>query len=126
MTWSMEEDHLVSMLALMGETFSTSMLACSELRNIYFNQDGKFVPRTKVAYPEAKLKNVATINILGIYQAITRYANLSLKDSKAAAEFIAACLHLDPSEQPSASDLMDHAWLEGADWCQDYRKPPSE
>lgn len=43
-TWSMEDDHLASMLALTGETFSTSMLAHSKLRDNFLNEEGKFSP----------------------------------------------------------------------------------
>lgn len=42
-TWSAEEDHLAGMLRLTGETFNPSMLARSELRDKYFNEDGKAV-----------------------------------------------------------------------------------
>jgi hypothetical protein len=41
----MEEDHLASMLALTGETFNTSMLGRSKLRDNFFNQDREFTLR---------------------------------------------------------------------------------
>jgi serine/threonine-protein kinase SRPK3 len=111
-TWSIDDDHLAQMQALVGETFSPSMLAHSELRDNFFNQDGI-------------LKNVATRDVLGIHEAIISHVALPPQDSKLAAEFIAACLHLDPEKRPSATELVEHSWLVGADWCRDYRQPPS-
>jgi serine/threonine-protein kinase SRPK3 len=45
--------------------------------------------------------------------------NYGLPEAEAAsaADFIRACLHLDPEERSSASDLLDHPWLEMADMC---------
>jgi serine/threonine-protein kinase SRPK3 len=116
------------MLALSGETFGPSMLARSELRDNFFDQDGKFVSCTGIVfifigfYTEGKLKNIATSDVSGIYEVIS--SHLLLPDhSKPAAEFIAACLHLDPEQRPSASELVQHSWLKGAGWCSDYVQP---
>lgn len=129
MTWGIDDKHLAQMQALVGETFSPSMLARSELQDNFFNQDGKFISCTEIVvtyifYPEGKLKNVAPRDVVGIDEAISRAALLP-EDSKSAAEFITACLHLDPDERPSAAELVKHSWLVGADWCHDYRSPSS-
>jgi len=47
-TWSIDDDHLAQMQALVGETFSPSMLAHSELRDNFFNQDGEFNSCTEI------------------------------------------------------------------------------
>lgn len=65
-------------------------------------------------YPKGKLKNIVSLDSLGIHQAIANHVALPLEESQAAAEFISACLHLDPSQRLSASDLLHHPWLEGA------------
>jgi serine/threonine-protein kinase SRPK3 len=100
-TWSIDDDHLARMQELTGETLDTSILARSQLRDEFFDRDGK-------------LKNIPPLEVLGIHQAICNHVALPPEDSKAAAEFIAACLHLDSSRRPSASDLVHHPWLEGA------------
>jgi serine/threonine-protein kinase SRPK3 len=99
-TWSIKDDHLARMLELTGETFDASMLARSQLRDEFFDRDGN-------------LKNIPPLDVLGIQQAISIHVALPPEDSKAAAEFIAACLHLDSSRRPSANDLVHHPWLEG-------------
>jgi serine/threonine protein kinase len=63
------------------------------------------------------------IHKFGITSAISNYSALAADDVAPAAEFIAACLSLDPSSRPSASDLMHHSWVKDADWCRDYRRP---
>jgi len=42
---------------------------------------------------------------------------LAEADATAAGSFVRACLHLDPDERPSASDLCGHPWLENAYMC---------
>lgn len=74
-------------------------------------------------YNKGKLKVFNTVNVVGIHQAIINHVILLPEDYKPAAEFIAACLHLDPSQRPLARDLVRHPWLIGADWYQDYREP---
>jgi serine/threonine-protein kinase SRPK3 len=110
------------MLELTGETFNASMLARSQRRDELFDHDGKLVPHTvkfiifHLAFrPKDKLRNIVPLDSSGIHQAIASYVALPPEDSKATVEFIAACLHLDPSQRPSASDLVNHPWLEGAD-----------
>jgi serine/threonine-protein kinase SRPK3 len=60
---------------------------------------------------------------LSITKALSNYNVLPPDDIPPAAEFIAACLHLDPSQRPSARDLIRHPWVIGAKYCRDYRKP---
>ena len=75
-------------------------------------------------YIPGKLKRIDAVQQLGIKSAISNYNALAADDITPAAEFIAACLSLDPSSRPSASDLMRHPWVKDADWCRDYRRPP--
>jgi serine/threonine protein kinase len=77
----------------------------------------------KSFYLLGQLKRIDAIHKLGITSAISNYSALAADDVAPAAEFIAACLSLDPSSRPSASDLMHHPWVKDADWCRDYRRP---
>lgn len=74
-------------------------------------------------YPEGELKNIGAVSAFGIRKAINTQVVLPPDDAQSTAEFIAACWHLDPEQRSSASELVRHPWLKGADWCSDYRKP---
>ena len=56
--------------------------------------------------------------------AIARYNVLDADDVYNAADFIHACLHLDPEQRPSAVELIAHRWVCGADMLVDYRSAP--
>ena len=51
---------------------------------------------------------------------------LDASDVRNAAEFIRACLHLDPEQRPSAAALMAHQWVSGAYMLVDYRPVPEQ
>ncbi|THH21556.1 hypothetical protein EW146_g10 [Bondarzewia mesenterica] len=108
--FELEDDHLARMLELTGERFSQAMLARAELSQKYFDGDGNLL-RIKQLVPvgiEATLKDVSS---------------LADYDIPPAAEFIRACLCLDPDDRPSAEQLLRHQWMKGAEVCLDYRPP---
>jgi serine/threonine protein kinase len=63
----------------------------------------------------------ATVSSTTLEDAIARYNVLDADDARNAADFIRACLHLDPEQRPSAVELMAHRWVSGADMLVDYR-----
>jgi serine/threonine protein kinase len=95
-------------------SFSTMMVSIK-------NADDLFVLNN--FYLIGKLKRTDAVQKLGIKSAISNYDVLAEDDIASAAEFIAACLSLDPASRPSAHDLMYHPWVRDADWCRDYRSP---
>ncbi|THH11300.1 hypothetical protein EW146_g8092 [Bondarzewia mesenterica] len=108
--FDLEDDHLGRMLELTGERFPQAMLARAELSQKYFDDHGNLLRGRHLAPVgiEATLKDVS---------------NLADHDIPAAAEFIRACLHLDPDDRPTANQLLHHQWMNGANVCQDYRSP---
>lgn len=58
-------------------------------------------------------------------QAITNYGVMRADDVGPAANFIRACLRLDPEARPTANELLTHRWISGASVCRDYRAAPS-
>ena len=50
-------------------------------------------------------------------EAISVYEKVPESEVGPAAEFIRACLRLDPLQRPSARELEQHAWLKGAFTC---------
>jgi len=58
-----------------------------------------------------KLLRIDQLFPMGLEQAMTNYG-LQAVEAASAAAFIRACLHLDSEERSSASDLLNHPWLE--------------
>ncbi|KDR77473.1 hypothetical protein GALMADRAFT_65701 [Galerina marginata CBS 339.88] len=102
-TWSTEDDHLAKMIEVTGETFSESMLSASPKSAEYFDKDGKLL----------RIDELLPVPLE------TAMMNYGLPEAEVipAANFIRACLHLNPKERSSASDLEAHPWLETAYMC---------
>lgn len=58
---------------------------------------------------------------LTLEEMIAHHNVLRTDDVKPAANFIRTCLQLEPNKRPSATDLLNHRWLDGASVCRDYR-----
>ncbi|KAJ8590602.1 hypothetical protein M405DRAFT_932698 [Rhizopogon salebrosus TDB-379] len=102
-TWSVEDDHLAKMAELTGENFSDKILAKSWKRDEYFDESGKLL----------RIDQLFPISLKG---AMINYG-LPEPEATSAAAFISVCLRLDPEERSSASDILDHSWLEMAYMC---------
>ncbi|KAG1852680.1 kinase-like protein [Suillus subluteus] len=102
-TWSIEDEHLAKMAQLTGESFSEKLLARSPKRNEYFDESGK-------------LLRVDQSSPMPLERAMID-CSLPEAEAAAAAAFIHACLHLDPEERFSASDLLHHPWMRSAYTC---------
>ena len=63
-----------------------------------------------------KLRCIEQSSSLSLEQAMIR-SGLPQAEVFPAAEFIRACLHLNPEERSSAADLDAHPWLENAPSC---------
>ncbi|KDR77477.1 hypothetical protein GALMADRAFT_65792 [Galerina marginata CBS 339.88] len=102
-TWSIEDDHLAKMMEVTGETFNELMLSASPKGGEYFNKDGKLL----------RIDQLLPVPLE------TAMVNYGLPEAEVipAANFIRACLHLNPEERSSASDLEAHPWLETAYMC---------
>jgi serine/threonine-protein kinase SRPK3 len=122
-TWSVEDDHLAKMAELTGENFSDKLLAKSRKRDEYFDESGWCTLPRDVA-----LFNYFFLLISGKLLRIDQLFHISLKgaminyglpepEATSAAAFISVCLRLDPEERSSASDVLDHPWLEMAYMC---------
>jgi serine/threonine protein kinase len=60
-----------------------------------------------------KLPHIDQLFPVSLKSAMINYG-LPEPEATSAAAFISVCLHLDPEERSSASDLLDHPWLEMA------------
>ena len=61
-----------------------------------------------------KLHHVDKLSPLPLEQGMINCGLLRGREVDDAAEFIRACLHLNPNERFSAADLEDHRWLDPA------------
>ncbi|KAI0784875.1 kinase-like domain-containing protein [Abortiporus biennis] len=102
--YSLEDEHLARMMEITGEKFPPQMLKRSKLRDQFFNKKGKLI-----RFPE--------LDHLPLETALRNYDVLPEDEIKPAADFILACIHLDPRQRPSAEELQDHPWLENAFKC---------
>ncbi|KAH0835718.1 kinase-like protein [Lanmaoa asiatica] len=104
--WRIEDDHLAKMLELTGESFVPAILEHAQLRNEYFDDSGELLRvKREDLYPSS------------IEQALRNYEILPEDEVQSAAEFIRACIHLDPGARPSARELQLHPWLKDAFAC---------
>ena len=62
------------------------------------------------------------IDPITLEKAIANYNVLRPDDVGPAADFIRACLHLDPALRPTAAELAEHPWILGGLMCADYRE----
>ena len=46
-----------------------------------------------------------------VRDALSNYNVLNPQETEPAAEFIHACIRLDPAHRPSAEELLHHPWL---------------
>jgi serine/threonine-protein kinase SRPK3 len=120
-TWTVQDDHLAKMVELTGENFSDKMLAKSWKRNEYFDESGWYTfPHDITLFNSiyfwlisGKLLHIDQLFPVSLKSAMINYG-LPEPEATSAAAFIGVCLHLDPEERSSASDLLDHPWLEMA------------
>ncbi|KAF9514809.1 hypothetical protein BS47DRAFT_1328588 [Hydnum rufescens UP504] len=107
--WSYEDDHLAKMHELTGDSFSKSFLDRAALSKDYFEPDGTL----------ARIPDLTPTPIESILQ---QYSALLLEeDLKPAADFIRACIRIDPEERPPAETLVGHEWMRGALTCVGWR-----
>lgn len=66
------------------------------------------------------LKGTQYILPVDIVNTIADYTVLLESEIAPAAAFIKSCLHLNPSERPSAHDLVRHPWVSEAYMCCCY------
>lgn len=62
-----------------------------------------------------------TADTINIEQAIASRNVLSAADVVLAADFIRACLRLDPERRATAAQLLEHPFTIGAAQCANYR-----
>ncbi|KAI0632112.1 kinase-like protein [Trametes polyzona] len=105
-SWSLEDDHLAKMLELTGERFTPAMLERAQLRSQYLDEQGN-------------LLRVELIPGQSIEAALAVYKTMPESEIAGAADFIRACLRLDPFERASAKELVLHPWLMKHS-CADY------
>ena len=116
------------MIALTGETFPQAMLERAKLRDKYFGPDGKcscLAPQgstTQITLIPWSGKLRVKVDTISLEQAIANYKVLRPDDIGPAAEFIRACLHLDPALRPTSAELGLHPWIQGGAMCADYRE----
>ncbi|GJE90011.1 kinase-like protein [Phanerochaete sordida] len=98
--WSIEDDHLAKMIELTGERFSAAMLQRSQNAREYFDGNGDLLRVPELFY--VKLED-----------ALANYKTLIDDEVGPAAEFIKACIRLEPADRPTAEALQAHPWLTG-------------
>lgn len=69
------------------------------------------------------LLKIQQLVAVGIEATLKDVSDLADNDIYPAAEFIRACLRLDPDDRLTAAQLLDHSWMRGAEVCRDYRPP---
>jgi serine/threonine-protein kinase SRPK3 len=123
-TWTTEDDHLAKMMELTGETFNETTLSASRNRNEYFDDYGQYTFRGLLVIIKSincvlysgKLLRIDQLLPVSLEKAMMEYG-LPEAEVIPAANFLRACLHLNPEERSSASDLEAHPWLETAYMC---------
>ncbi|KIM78168.1 hypothetical protein PILCRDRAFT_90740 [Piloderma croceum F 1598] len=108
--FELEDDHLARMIELTGEKIPQSLLAKAKSGKKYFDNHGN-------------LLRIEQLVPVGIETTLKNVSNLADYDIYPAAEFIRACLRLDPDDRPTAAQLLEHSWMKGAEVCRDYRPP---
>lgn len=107
-------------MEMTGETFSEKMLSVCRKRDEYFDKDGMYRSvSTQLdchVNESGKLLRIEKLFPMPLEQAIMNY-DLPEAEAAPAAAFIRSCLHLNPEERASASDLEVHPWLERAFMC---------
>ena len=59
-------------------------------------------------------------------EALAKHDGLDPDDVPAAADFLRACLHLNPARRSSAEELLSHPWVVSADAMENYRPVPEK
>lgn len=115
------EEHLAKMMELTGETFSEKLLSASQNKSEYFDNNGHYGSlflntMTHGCVCVGNLRRIDQLFPLSLEQAMMN-DGLPKIEATPAAEFIRACLHLNPNERSSATDLVAHPWLKKAFMC---------
>jgi serine/threonine-protein kinase SRPK3 len=125
--FELEDDHLARMIELTGELFPQPLLARAELGNEYFDDHGMCLLRVACSGRSlscvGSLLRIDQLVPVGIEATLKDVSDLADCDINPAAEFIRACLRLDPDDRPTAAQLLEHPWMKGAEVCQNYRPP---
>ncbi|KIP04132.1 hypothetical protein PHLGIDRAFT_206381 [Phlebiopsis gigantea 11061_1 CR5-6] len=96
--WSLEDDHLAKMMEFTGERFPQDMITRAQFGSDYFDKKGS-------------LHRVSDLFPVSIEDALRNYDILSSEEIGPAADFIRACIRLDPRDRPTAKELASHPWL---------------
>lgn len=124
-TWTLDDDHLAKMRELTGDEFTPQMLDFSLDAEQFFDEEGQcphaIFPTPSVAYAHSRvvgnLLRVPELIPVPLEQAISVYNAVPGDEVDSIADFIRACLRLDPLQRPSARELEDHPWLAKAFSC---------
>ncbi|KAG1817245.1 uncharacterized protein BJ212DRAFT_1299388 [Suillus subaureus] len=103
-TWRIE--NLTKTAEVMGENSSEKTLARSRKRDECLDE----------STISGKLLRIEQLFPMTLESAMIK-SSLSEAEAAATTAFIHACLHLDPEERFSVSDLLEHPWLESAYMC---------
>jgi serine/threonine-protein kinase SRPK3 len=120
-TWRLEDDHLAKMMELTAENFDDGILAKSRKRDEYFDKSSLYTilaETISLFWPFVPGK-LLCINELFPTTLENSMKNYGLVEAEAASatSFILACLHLNQEVRSSASELLNHPWLESAYMC---------
>ncbi|KAK4101799.1 hypothetical protein N658DRAFT_396061, partial [Parathielavia hyrcaniae] len=91
------EAYLAQMTAVLGGSMPEALLARSENRSLYFDDDGKLLkPST---FPPCSLEQFSSI------------PGLSDAERKEYLDLVSSMTRLDPQQRPDAKSLLESAWL---------------
>ena len=112
------------MMEITGETFPAEFLDRAEERTKYFDSAGTsafstYSPSSWCAYQGNLLKIHDLIN-QPIDQALAIYNTLPQSEIQPAAEFIHACVRLNPADRLTAEQLLGHTWLNNIGWMSSW------
>lgn len=109
-----DQQHLASIAMLTGE--SLEIFSWPDLRDQFFFDGTTYESRPSLTSSSHLSIDIGELrfsdnSLPSLEQALAKYNVLDLDDGRAALDFIRACFRLDPSQRPSAKQLLSHDWL---------------